>query len=222
MKFASIIAIIFYALIALCSSNPLVEQQPELRLDFTNDLIADLFSYLAQLKFGFESDYINQLITKHRIIIEKQRLDIHSIFYNNTIADSFINLAIHTAHYLQKILNDLLSKPFTDVGMQSIDVEKVETAINQSIATLIRTFRIFAYKALIISNDRQQLDELVQIMNSDIEAIIGNLTEEIIEFIPVSLAEDFDKVFGILQSMFHYWTISLARLSSSVTGPFGL
>jgi hypothetical protein len=207
MKSESIV-ITFYALIALCSSNPVGGQQdiePELRLDFTNDFVEGLFTHLAQSKFRFESDYINRLITENRIKINKEKLDhssidIHSILYNNIITDSFINLATNTAHYLQNTLSK--------VGMQSIDVE---TTMNRSIVILIQTFRIFAYKALIICNDRQQLDELVKTMNNDIEIIIDNLAKQMIEFIPVSLAQDFDEVFGILQSIFHYWTISLAR-----------
>jgi hypothetical protein len=187
--------ILIYILIALCSSDFVGGQQdiePKLHLDFSNDFVEDLFTHLAQSKFKLESDYVN------RIKIDKEKLD-HSMLYNNILADSFINLATNTAHYLQNILKSQYT---------SNDVER---SMNRSITTLIQTFRIFAYKALIVCDDRQQLDELVQAMNRDIEIIIANLAKQMIDLIPVSVAQDFDKIFGILQSMFQFWANSLAR-----------
>ena len=93
--------------------------------------VEDLFTHLAQSKFKLESDYVN------RIKIDKEKLD-HSMLYNNILADSFINLATNTAHYLQNILKSRYT---------SNDVER---SMNRSITTLIQTFRIFAYKALIV------------------------------------------------------------------------
>jgi len=99
MKFVSILTIAAVALIAVCSSAPLVNQQldSEARLDIYNDFLAGLFSGLIQTTFGSVSGFLNQLITENPLGVGKRdaeedlaaRASAFGFIYDNILANFF-------------------------------------------------------------------------------------------------------------------------------------
>jgi len=110
MKAVSIVAIAIFALVALCSSVPIADQQQEAeaRLDIYNDFLSGLFSGLVQTTFGSVSSFLNQLITENPLQVGKRdaeddlasRIDALGFVYDNILSNLFsglVNNAFNTA-----------------------------------------------------------------------------------------------------------------------------
>jgi len=128
MKSVSIIAIGVFALIALCSSVPVVDQQIEAqaRLDIYNDFLAGLFSGLVGTTFGSVSNFLNQLINENVLNVGKRevdqaRFDALTFLYDNILQDFFSGLVSNTFGHLTNTLNGLIST--NPLGLGKRDVE---------------------------------------------------------------------------------------------------
>jgi hypothetical protein len=130
MKSVSIIAIGVFALIALCSSVPVVDQQIEAqaRLDIYNDFLAGLFSGLVGTTFGSVSNFLNQLISENVLNVgkrdlEQARVDVLTFLYDNILQDFFSGLVSNTFGHLTNTLNGLISTNPLGLGKRDAETD---------------------------------------------------------------------------------------------------
>jgi hypothetical protein len=131
MKTISIIAIAIFALVAVCSSIPIVEQQAQAdaRLDIYNDFLVGLFSGLVQTTFGSVSNFLNQLITENPLNVGKReveddlaaRVNPLSFLYDNILQDLFSGLVTNTFGSLSNTLNNLITTNPLNLGKRDVE-----------------------------------------------------------------------------------------------------
>jgi hypothetical protein len=128
MKSVSIIAIGVFALIALCSSVPVVDQQIEAqaRLDIYNDFLAGLFSGLVGTTLGSASNFLNQLINENVLNVGKRDVDqaragIFTFLYDNILQDFFSGLVTNTFGHVTNTLNGLISTNPLGLGKRNVE-----------------------------------------------------------------------------------------------------
>jgi cell fate (sporulation/competence/biofilm development) regulator YmcA (YheA/YmcA/DUF963 family) len=130
MKSLSIVAIAVFALIALCSSVPVDNQQvePEARLDFYNDFLANLLQGLVQTTLGTASNFLNQLITENPLGVGKRdaeddlaaRVDALSFIYDNILQQLFSGLVTNTFGTISNTLTNLIQTNPLGVGKRAL------------------------------------------------------------------------------------------------------
>jgi uncharacterized membrane protein YdcZ (DUF606 family)/cell fate (sporulation/competence/biofilm development) regulator YmcA (YheA/YmcA/DUF963 family) len=131
MKSLSIVAIAVFALIALCSSVPVDNQQvePEARLDFYNDFLANLLQGLVQTTLGTASNFLNQLITENPLGVGKRdaeddlaaRVDALSFIYDNILQQLFSGLVTNTFGTISNTLTNLIQTNPLGVGKRDVE-----------------------------------------------------------------------------------------------------
>jgi hypothetical protein len=141
MKSVSIVAIAIFALVAVCSSIPIVNQKAELealaRFDVYNDFLSGLFSGLVQTTFGSVSGFINQLITENPLNIGKRdaeddvtaRINALSFLYDNILQDLFSGLVTNTFGSITSTLNNLIQTNPLNIGKRDAE-DDVTARIN--------------------------------------------------------------------------------------------
>jgi hypothetical protein len=132
MKSISIIAIAVFALIALCSSVPVANQQTEAetRIDIYNDFLAGLFSGLVQTTFNTASTFLNQLITENPLNVGKReidqsRIDIFSFLYDNILQDFFSGIVSNTFTTAGNALQNLIQTNPLGIGKRNAEEDLV-------------------------------------------------------------------------------------------------
>jgi hypothetical protein len=133
MKSFSLVAVALFALVALCSSVPVLNQPVELdlqaRFDIYNDFLAGLFSGLVQTTFGSVSNFLNQLITENPLGVGKRevegdlaaRVNILTFFYDNILQDLFSGLVTNTFGTISGALNNLIQTNPLGVGKRDLE-----------------------------------------------------------------------------------------------------
>ncbi|CAF0849811.1 unnamed protein product [Rotaria sordida] len=124
MKSISIIAIAVFALIALCSSAPVANQQAELqsRIDIYNDFLAGLLSNLVQTTFGSVSNFVNQIITENPLGVGKREVDQARIdIYNDFLVGLFSNLVQTTFGSVSNLVNQLITENPLGIGKRDVE-----------------------------------------------------------------------------------------------------
>jgi hypothetical protein len=131
MKTVSIIAIAIFALVAVCSSAPIVDQQAEVdaRLDIYNDFLAGLFSGLVQTTVGSVSNLLNQLITTNPLGIGKRdaeddlasRAGGFQFIYDNILQDLFSGLVTNSFNHLSNTLTNLIQTNPLGIGKREAE-----------------------------------------------------------------------------------------------------
>jgi hypothetical protein len=131
MKTVSIIAIAIFALVAVCSSAPVVDQQAEVdaRLDIYNDFLAGLFSGLVQTTVGSVSNLLNQLITTNPLGIGKRdaeddlasRAGGFQFIYDNILQDLFSGLVTNSFNHLSNTLTNLIQTNPLGIGKREAE-----------------------------------------------------------------------------------------------------
>jgi len=131
MKTVSIIAIAIFALVAVCSSAPVVDQQAEIdaRLDIYNDFLSGLFSGLVQTTVGSVSNFLNQLITENPLGIGKRdaeddlasRAGGFQFIYDNILQDLFSGLVTNSFNHLSNTLTNLIQTNPLGIGKRDVE-----------------------------------------------------------------------------------------------------
>jgi len=123
MKFLSIIAIAAVALIAVCSSAPVANEQvdTEGRIDIYNDFLAGLFSGLVQTTFGSISSFLNQLINENVLGVGKRevdesRVDILTFLYDNIFQNFFSGIVSNAFNEAANALQNLITTNPLGIG----------------------------------------------------------------------------------------------------------
>ena len=137
MKSFSIIAVALFALVALCSSVPVLNQPVEsdlqARIDIYNDFLAGLFSGLVQTTFGSVSNFLNQLISTNPLGVGKRdvegdvaaRISALSFLYDNILQDFFSGLVTNTFGTISNTLNNLIQTNPLGVGKREVEGDLV-------------------------------------------------------------------------------------------------
>jgi len=129
MKSVSIIAIAIFALVVVCSSVPIADQQAEAeaRLDIYNDFLSGLFTGLVQTTFGSVSNFLNQLITENPLGLGKRdvegdlesRVNALSFLYDNILQDLFSGLVTNTFTSIGNTLTNLIQTNPLGIGKRA-------------------------------------------------------------------------------------------------------
>jgi hypothetical protein len=130
LRIPVVVTIALFALIALCSSAPIANQNTELqdRFDIYNDLLANLFSGLVQTTTSTLSNFLNQLITENPLNVGKRdvqsdlaaRVDALSFLYDNILQQFFSGLVSNTFGTISNTLLNLIQQNPLNVGKRDV------------------------------------------------------------------------------------------------------
>ena len=197
MKSFSLVAVALFALVALCSSVPVLNQPVEsdlqARFDIYNDFLAGLFSGLVQTTFGSVSNFLNQLITENPLGVGKRdvegdlvaRVNALTFLYENILQDLFSGLVTNTFGTIGNALNNLIQTNPLGVGKRDAQSDLVARV----------DFLSFLYDNI--------LQDLFSGLVTNTFGTIGSALNNLIQTNPLGVGKrsvSFDQVQAILQS----------------------